>query len=81
MNILFYPFSTGLASAACGALCKRYLVVLVGRHSDEGRLGEDVGTECCVFGTKAVVLVGLDNVEARLVFMHGVKNYLHGGRV
>lgn len=70
-----------MAGGVCGALCDGHLVVLVGRHGDEGSLREDVGTERRVFGTKAVVLVGLDDVEARLVFVHGVENYLHGGRV
>ena len=56
-----------------------YLVVLVGRHSDEGRLGEDVGAESRVFRAEAVILVRLDDVETRLVFVHGVEYYLHGG--
>lgn len=51
-------------------------MVLVGRHSDEGGLGEDVGAESRVFGAKAVVLVGLDDVETRLVFVHGIEYYL-----
>lgn len=53
-------------------------MVLVGRHSDEGRLGEDVGAESCVFGAEAVVLVCLDDVETRLVLVHGVQYYLRG---
>lgn len=65
-----------VAGGVCGALCVEYLVVLVGRYGDEGRLGEDVGTECRVFGAEAVVLIGLDDVEPRLVFVHGVENYL-----
>lgn len=60
-------------------LCEVYLVVLVGRHSDEGCLREDVGAESRVFGAKAVVLIRLDDVEARLVFVHGVEYYLQGG--
>lgn len=55
-------------------------MVLVGRDGDEGRLGEDVGAERRVFGAKAVVLVGLDDVEPRLVLVHGVENYLHRGQ-
>lgn len=55
-------------------------MVLVGSHSDEGRLREDMGAESRVFWAEAVVLIGLDNVKARLVFVHGVENYLHGGR-
>lgn len=55
-------------------------MVLVGRHADEGGLREDVGAERRVFGAEAVVLVGLDDVKARLVFVHGVEDYLHGGR-
>lgn len=58
---------------------KEYLVVLVGCHSDEGSLREDVGAESRVFGAKAVILICLDNMEARLVFVHGVEYYLHGG--
>lgn len=65
-----------MACGVCGVLCKEYLVVLVGRYSDEGGLREDVGAESCVFRTKAIVLIGLDDVEARLVFVHGVENYL-----
>lgn len=49
-----------------------YLVVLIGRDGNEGSLREDVGAESCVFWAKAVVLVCLDNMEARLVFVHGV---------
>lgn len=57
-------------------------MVLVGSHSNEGRLGEDVGAESCVFGAEAIVLVCFDNVETRLVLVHGVQYYLHGeGRV
>lgn len=59
--------------------CEEYLVVLVGCHSDEGSLGEDVGAESRVFWAEAIILIGLDDMEARLVFVHGVENYLHGG--
>lgn len=56
-------------------------MVLVGCHSDEGSLREDVGTESCVFGAEAVVLVRLDNMETRLVFVHGVEYYLNTGEI
>lgn len=61
--------------------CLAYLVVLVGRHSDEGSLRENVGAESCVFRAEAVVLVRLDNMETRLVFVHGVEYYLHRGEI
>lgn len=51
-------------------------MVLVGRHGDEGRLGEDVRAESGVLGAEAVVLVCFDYVETRLVLVHGVQNYL-----
>lgn len=54
-------------------------MVLVGRHSDECGLREDVGAESCVFGAEAIILICLDNVEPWLVFVHGVEYYLHGG--
>lgn len=56
-------------------------MVLIGRHSDEGSLGEDVSAESCVFGTKAIVLICLDNMETRLVFVHRVEYYLYGGDI
>lgn len=62
-------------------LWEEYLVVLVGCHSDEGSLREDMGAESRVLGAKAIILICLDNMETRLVFVHGVQNYLHGGRV
>lgn len=49
-----------------------YCVVLVGRYSDEGSLRKRVCAETCVVGAKAVPLVCLHNVQARLVFMHGI---------
>lgn len=49
-----------------------YCVVLVGCYSDEGRLRKRVCAETCVAGAKAVPLVCLHNVQARLVFMHGI---------
>lgn len=60
-------------------LWKAYLMVLVGCDSDEGCLREDVGAESRVLGSEAVILIRLDNVETRLVFVHGVEYYLHGG--
>lgn len=68
-----------MARGVRGVLCREYLVVLVRCYCNEGCLREDVGAESRVFGTKAVVLIGLDDVEAGLVFVHGVENYLHGG--
>ena len=56
-------------------------MVLVGRHSDEGGLREDVRAESRVFGAEAIVLVRLDNMEARLVLVHGVEYYLHRGEI
>lgn len=62
----------------CAPLCRSsaavrsYLVVLVGRDRDEGGLGENVRAEGRVFGAEAVVLVGLDDVDPRLVLVHGV---------
>lgn len=55
-------------------------MVLVGCHSNEGSLREDVGAESRVFRAKAIVLVCLDNMETGLVFVHGVEYYLHKGR-
>lgn len=57
----------------------QYLVVLVGSHSNKGRLREDMGAESCVFGAEAIVLICFDNVETRLVLVHGVQYYLQGG--
>lgn len=53
-----------------------YLVVLVGGHGDEGGLWEHMGAEGCVFGAKSIVLIGLDDVQPRLVLMHGVEDDL-----
>lgn len=53
-----------------------YLVILVGGHRDEGSLWEHVGAEGCVFGAKSVVLVGLHDVQPRLVLVHGVEDDL-----
>lgn len=49
-----------------------HCVVLVGSYSDEGRLRKRVCAETRVAGAKAVPLVCLHNVQARLVFMHGI---------
>lgn len=49
-----------------------YCVVLVGSYSDESRLRKGVCAETCVAGAKAVPLVCLHDVQARLVFMHGI---------
>lgn len=56
-------------------------MVLIGCHSDEGSLREDVSAESRVFGAKTIVLICLDNMETRLVFMHGVEYYLHRGDI
>lgn len=53
-----------------------YLVVLVGGHGDEGGLWEHVGAKGCVFGAKSIVLIGLNDVQPRLVLMHGVEDDL-----
>lgn len=60
----------------CSAAMGSYLVILVGRDRDEGGLGENVRAEGRVFGAKAVVLVGFDNVDPRLILVHGVQNDL-----
>lgn len=53
-----------------------YLVILVGGHRDEGGLWEHVGAESGVFGAKSVVLISLNDVEPRLVLVHGVEDDL-----
>lgn len=53
-----------------------YLVILVGGHRDEGGLWEHMGAESRVFGAEGIVLIGLDNVEPRLVLVHGVEDDL-----
>lgn len=52
--------------------CLTHLVVLIGRHGDERRLREDVRAEGRVFGAEAVVLIGLHDVDPRLVLVHGI---------
>lgn len=47
-------------------------MVLVGRNGDKSRLREDVRAEGRVFGAEAVILVGLHDVDPRLVFVHGI---------
>lgn len=49
-----------------------HLMVLVGRDGDESRLREDVRAEGRVFGAKAVILIGLHDVDPWLVFVHGI---------
>ena len=53
-----------------------YLVILVGGHRDEGSLWEHMGAEGRVFGAKSIVLVGLHDVQPRLVLVHGVEDDL-----
>lgn len=47
-------------------------MVLVGRDGDERRLREDVRAEGGVFGAEAVILVGLYDVDPRLILVHGI---------
>lgn len=56
-------------------------MILVGRDRDEGGLGENVRAEGRVFGAEPVVLIGLDDVDPRLIFMHGVQDDLWKRRV
>ena len=49
-----------------------HLVVLVGRNSDESRLREDVRAKGRVFGAEAVILIGLHDVDPRLILVHGI---------
>lgn len=51
-------------------------MILVGRDRYEGGLGENVRAEGRVFGAKSVVLVGLDDVDPRLILVHGVQDDL-----
>lgn len=51
-----------------------HLVILVGSDSNEVGLWEDVGAEGAVGELQDVV--GSDDVEARLVFVHGVQDGL-----
>lgn len=51
-----------------------HLVVLVGSDSYEVSLWEDVGTEGAVWELQDVI--GSDDVEARLVLVHGVQDGL-----
>lgn len=52
--------------------CLAHLVVLVGRNSDESRLREDVRAKGRVFGAEAVILIGLHDVDPRLILVHGI---------
>lgn len=47
-------------------------MVLIGRNGDERRLREDVRAEGRVFGAEAVVLIGLHDVDPRLILVHGI---------
>lgn len=53
-----------------------YLMVLIRCHCDEGSFWEHVSAESCVLRAEAVVFICFDNVETRLVFVHGVEYYL-----
>lgn len=57
-----------------------YLMVLVGGDGDEGCLMKHVSAVGCVLRPKGVVLVGLDDVEPRLVLVHRVQDDLSVGR-
>lgn len=57
-------------------LKKCYLVVLIGCDRNEGRLREYVSAEGRVFGTKAVILIRLHDVNPRLIFVHRVQDDL-----
>lgn len=52
--------------------CRTHLMVLIGRHRDEGCLREDVSAEGRVFGTKAVIFIRLHYVDPRLILMHRI---------
>lgn len=58
-----------------------YLMVLVGGDRDEGCLVKHVSAVGCVLRPKGVVLVGLDDVEPRLVLVHRVQDDLSGGKM
>lgn len=51
-------------------------MVLVRRDRNERCFGENMSAEGGVFGAESVVFIRLYNVDPRLVFMHGVQNYL-----
>lgn len=51
---------------------RTHLVVLVGRHRDEGCLGEHVSAEGRVFGAEAVIFICLHDVDPRLILVHRV---------
>lgn len=55
-----------------------HLVVLIGRHRDEGCLGEDVSAEGGVFGAEAVIFIGFHDVDPRLILVHRIENDLEG---
>lgn len=64
----------GVGTGAGVGCCWPYLVVLVGGDGDEVGLGEHVGAEGAVGQLEDVV--GPHDVEAGLVFVHGVQNGL-----
>lgn len=51
-------------------------MVLIGCDRNEGRLREYVSAEGRVFGTKAVILIRLHDVNPRLIFVHRVQDDL-----
>lgn len=68
----------GVGAGAGPAARPAHLVVLVGSDRDEVGLGEHVGAEGAVGQLQDVV--GSNDVEARLVLVHGVQDGLRGGR-
>lgn len=69
---LFIRLQTRKEGFPSRSACLTHLVVLIGRHGDERRLREDVRAEGRVFGAEAVVLIGLHDVDPRLVLVHGI---------
>lgn len=51
-------------------------MVLVRGDRDEGRLVEDMRAVGRVLGSKSIVFICLDDVESRLVLVHGVQDDL-----
>lgn len=68
----------GVGTGVGVGCCRPYLVVLVGGDGDEVGLGEHVGAEGAVGQLEDVV--GPHDVEAGLVFVHGVQDDLGMGR-
>ena len=52
-------------------------MILVGCHGREFRLGEDEGAKVLRLRSVFAPLVDVDNVEARLVAVHGIQYDLH----